>query len=98
VRRASRWRTLADLAKDNNVDLSKVVDAVLAAHTAQLDAAVKAGTLTQVQADAMQALMTSHIESQLQACTAGGAWGPGMMGGHGMMDGHGVGPGGRGTR
>jgi hypothetical protein len=91
-------KSVADLAKDENVDLSTVVDAVLAAHTAQLDAAVKAGTLTQAQADAMQALMKSRIQSQFQANTAGGAWGPGMMGGRGMADGRGFGPRGRDTR
>jgi lambda repressor-like predicted transcriptional regulator len=77
--------SIAELARQENVDLSTVADAALAAHTAQLDAAVQAGSLTQAQADAMQQLMRSRIEAQLQ--TGGGfrGWGPGMMGGRGMM-------------
>ena len=85
-------KSVADVAKDKNVDLITVVDAVLAAHTAQLDAAVKAGTLTQPQADTMTALMRSHITTQFQATSAVGPMGNGMMGGHGMM-GPGFGPG-----
>jgi hypothetical protein len=89
-------KSVAELAKEKNVDLTKVVDAALAAHTAQLDAAVKAGTLTQTQADAMKALMKSRIDSQFQTTAVSGSWGPGMMGGRGMM-GSGFGPRGRGA-
>lgn len=67
---------MAELAQDKNDDLSKIVDTALAAHTVQLDAAVKAGTLTQVQADAMQALMKSRIESHFQTATASGRVAP----------------------
>ena len=89
-------KSVADLAKEKNVDLTKVVDAALAGHEAELDAAVKAGTLTQAQADAMKTLMRSHIESQFQTTAGSGPWGNGMVGGHGMMGG-GFGPRGRGT-
>jgi hypothetical protein len=93
-------KSVADLAKDRNVDLARVVDAALAAHSAQIAAAVKAGTLTQAQADAMTALMRSHITSQFQATIAVGPMGNSMMGGHGMMrrgSGPGFGPRGFGT-
>jgi hypothetical protein len=89
-------KSVAELAREKNVDVTKVVDAALAAHTAQLGAAVKAGTLTQAQAEAMKALMKSHIDSQFQTTAAAGSWGPGMMGGRGMI-GSGFGPRGRGT-
>lgn len=45
-------KTLADLAADNDVDLDKVIDAMVAEHAARLDEKVKAGTLTQDEADA----------------------------------------------
>src|ERR1700687_1621317 len=59
-------KSVAQLAQDNNVDLTKVLAAALTAHTVHLDAAVSAGTLTQAQADAMTALMKSRIETQFQ--------------------------------
>jgi hypothetical protein len=85
-------KSVADLAQENDVDLAKVVDAALAVHTAQLEAAVNTGTLTRGQADAMTALVRSHITTQFQATSAVGPMGNGMMGGHGMM-GRGSGPG-----
>jgi alkylated DNA nucleotide flippase Atl1 len=87
-------RTVAELAADKNVPLQTVVDAAVAAHSAQLDAAVQAGTLTQAQADAMTQLTRSRMQAQLQ--TGGGfgiGQGPGMIGGRGMMGGFGMGPG-----
>jgi hypothetical protein len=81
----------ASIAQEQNVDLSKVVEAALAAHSAQLDAAVKAGTLTQAQADAMKAFMKARIESRFQDATGVAPHGFGMMGGRGMM-GPGFGP------
>ncbi|SRR6266542_4840828 len=88
--------SVADLATEKKVDLSTALDSALATHSAQLDAAVKAGMLTQAQADAMQALMTNRLQSHFQATTGFRPGDPGMMGGHGMM-GPGFGPRGRGT-
>ena len=87
---------MAELATEKGVELSKVVDAALTVHTARVDAAVQAGTLTQPQADAMTAFMKSRIETQFQANGWFGVWGPGMMAGPGMMGG-GFGPRGRGA-
>jgi polyhydroxyalkanoate synthesis regulator phasin len=44
-------KSIADIAKDEQVDTSKVVDAMVAAVHAELDQAVKDGKLTQAQAD-----------------------------------------------
>jgi hypothetical protein len=84
-------KSVATLAQERNVDLSKVVDAALAAHSAQLAAAVQAGTLTQAQADAMNAFMKARIESGFQGSAVMDSRGFGMMGGQGMM-GRGSGP------
>jgi hypothetical protein len=78
-------KSIATLAQEQGVALSTVVDAALAAHSAQLGAAVEAGALTQAQADAMTAVMRSHIESAFAASGMMGPRGFGMMGGHGMM-------------
>jgi hypothetical protein len=78
-------KSVATLAQERNVDLTTVIDAAVAAHSAQLDAAVKTGTLTQAQADAMQAFMKAGIESGFQGTAAVGPRGFGMMGGRGMM-------------
>jgi hypothetical protein len=92
-------KTVAELAQEKNVPLQTVVDAVAATYSQQLDAAVKAGTLTQAQADALMQLARSRVQAQLQ--TQAGFFpgmGPGMMGGRGMMGGgFGFGPRGRGA-
>jgi hypothetical protein len=90
-------KTIAQLAAEKNVPLQTVVDAAVAAHSAQLDAAVKAGTLTQVQADALTQLARGRIQAHLQTGAGFDYPGPGMMGGRGMMGGYGFGFGGRGA-
>jgi hypothetical protein len=85
-------KSIATLAQERNVDLTTVVAATVAAHSAQLEAAVKAGTFTQAQADAMTAFMKGRIESAFGASTAVGPRGFGMMGGRGGMMGPGFGP------
>jgi hypothetical protein len=78
-------KSVATIAQEQNVDLTQVVDAALAAHGSQLEAAVNAGAMTQAQADAMAAFMKTRIESAFQGSTAFGPHGVGMMNGHGMM-------------
>jgi hypothetical protein len=90
-------KSVEDLAKEKNVPLQTVEDAALGAHSEQLDTALKAGTLTQAQADAMKQRMRSRIETHLQTASGFGSFGPGMMGGRGMMGGIGFGPGRRGA-
>jgi hypothetical protein len=48
-------KTLADLAKSQNVDPSKVLQAIADAEKAGIDRAVKDGLMTQTQADALKA-------------------------------------------
>lgn len=80
-------KTPAAVAKEKGVDLQEVIDAIVAADKAELAAAVKAGTMTQAQADQMIAGLSQHVTDEVN----GVAGGPGGMGGHG----HG-GPGGPG--
>jgi hypothetical protein len=54
-------KSIADIAKDKQVDTSKVVDAVVAAVRADLDQAVKDGKLTQAQADEKLQNLQSRI-------------------------------------
>jgi hypothetical protein len=54
-------KSIADIAKDKQVDPSKVVDAVVAAVQADLDQAVKDGKLTQSQADEKLQNLRSRI-------------------------------------
>jgi hypothetical protein len=80
------------MASDKDIPVQTVVDAAVAAHAEQLDAAANAGTLTQVQADTMKQLMRSRIETQLQSATGFGRFGPGMTGGFGFGPGRRVKP------
>jgi len=87
-------KTVAELAAEKNVPLQTVVDAAVAAHSAELDAAVQSGTLTQAQADALTQLTRSRIQAQFQTAAGFGfGYGPGMMRGRGMLGGFGMGPG-----
>lgn len=78
-------KTIADIAKEKNVELSTVVEAVAAEHEAMLTTAVTAGRLTQEQADAHLALMkanlTTHFTRTFDANGRGGM-GMGGFGGH----------------
>ena len=65
-------QTVADVAKAHNVDLQVVIDALVADGQAELDAAVKAGTLTQAQADAEKAELTQRATDQANGTFGGG--------------------------
>jgi hypothetical protein len=75
-------QTLADVAKANNVDVKVVIDALVKDKQDELAAEVKAGTLTQAQADAEAATITQQATAQVNGTFQGG--GPGH-------DGHGAG-------
>ncbi len=84
-------KTLATLAKDKGVDLQRVTDAIVAVDKAEIAAAVKAGTMTQAQADERIANLTAHVTDEVNG-VAGGPGGHGGFGGgraHGGPDGHG---------
>jgi len=65
-------QTVAAVAKAHNVDLQVVIDALVADGQSELDAAVKAGTLTQAQADAEKANLTQRATDQANGTFAGG--------------------------
>lgn len=72
-------QTMAAVAKAHNVDPQAVIDALVADGKAELAAAVKAGTITQAQADAEQAEVVARVTAQVNGTFPMG--GPGM-GGH----------------
>ena len=77
-------KSLADVAKAKGKSVDGLEKALAAEMKKKLDAAVKAGRLTQAQADEMQARMTEHLDDLVNGTGLGGhgMGGPGM-GGHG---------------
>ncbi len=66
-------KTIADIATEQDVELSTVVDAVVATRQEALATAVTDGTITQAQADAQIALLTANLEAQFaKTLTFGG--------------------------
>ena len=70
-------QTIADVAAANNVAVQTVIDAMVAAEKAEIQADVDAGTITQAQADQKVADLTAHEIAEVN-----GTFAPGM-GGHG---------------
>ena len=83
-------KSLADVAKAHNIDPKIVVAALVASETAEIDADLAAGTITQAQADTRKAAVTARSQA-----IADGTVVPGMPGGPGGFGG-GRGPGGLG--
>ena len=67
-----KGQTVAAVAKAHNVDLQVVIDALVADGQSELDAAVKAGTITQAQADAEKANLTQRATDQANGSFNGG--------------------------
>jgi hypothetical protein len=65
-------KTVADVAKANNVAVQTVIDALVADGNDELAAAVKAGTITQAQADAEKAEITQRATDQVNGSLRGG--------------------------
>ncbi len=85
--------TLADIAKTQNVNVPTVYDAILATAKEHMDAQVKAGTMTQAQADTHLTWMKDNIANMPMFGGAGNCAmgnGMGMMGHHGMGSGNGM--------
>ncbi|MBP6469684.1 MAG: hypothetical protein KBE23_07250 [Chloroflexi bacterium] len=78
--------SIADLAAKYEVEAQVIIDAALVQHQTALDTAVAAGTLSQEQADGMQANMAAMITSRVNE-----PWGNmhGNGGGHGFGNGSG---------
>ena len=72
-------KTIADVAKANNVDPQKVIDALVQDDLAEHAAAVTAGTLTQAQAATQLANLTQHATDQVDSTPPAGP-GPGGPG------------------
>jgi hypothetical protein len=77
-------QTVAAVAKAHNVDVQKVIDALVADKKDEIAAALKAGTLTQAQADQQLANATQFVTDQVNSTGFGGGRGHGGRGGHGF--------------
>ena len=93
-------KTVHDVAKERGLTTADIVKAVMSPRVEQTNAAVKAGRLTQEQADlmikTMTEQMTQHIESGTCAGTCGTGIGPNSGRGTGQMMGGRMGGGMRG--
>jgi len=78
-------QTVAAVAKAHNVTVQTVIDALVADGKTEIAAAVKAGTMTQAQADQELANLTARVTDQVNGTGfgPGGKGGPGGFGGHG---------------
>lgn len=75
-------KTIADVAKSKGIDVSKIVDAVVANRTALLKQAVDAKRITQAQMDAELAQLKTNITNQINSKFS--PRGSGMGAGRGM--------------
>jgi len=73
-------KTLADVAKDQKVSVASLVKAMVANAEADLAAAVKAGTMTQAQADTLKSSLAERITDQVNGVRAGRGMGRGAGG------------------
>ena len=78
-------KSLADVAKAKGKSVDGLTEAIVAAHTAKLDAAVKDGKITSDQAKQILA----QLEQRVGDMVNGTAPARGAFGGHGGMRGHG---------
>lgn len=86
----STGKSIADLAANYNTDVQIIIDEALVQHQAALEAAVTAGTLTQEQADWMQANMESMITAHVnEPWGTHSGWGGGNGGHRGFGRGNG---------
>jgi hypothetical protein len=70
-------QTVAAVAKAHNVDVQAVINALVQDGLDELTAQVKAGTLTQAQADGQKASVTQRATDQVNGTLGGGMHGPG---------------------
>jgi hypothetical protein len=78
-------KTLAEIAKAKGKSVDGLEKAIAAEAKAKLDAAVKAGKLTQAQADELQSRLTEHLDDLVNGTGGhhhGGMGGPDMDGPH----------------
>jgi thymidine kinase len=77
----SAGKTIAAIAKEHNVAVSKVISTLVADENAEVDAALKAGTITSAQATQMKAHQTQRVTDMVNG--TGPAHGPDGRGGPG---------------
>ncbi|MCL5961517.1 MAG: YckD family protein [Chloroflexi bacterium] len=94
-------KSLAEIAQAKGVSDAQLVDTILAARKSALDARVRAGTLTQEQADTAYQQMQTRVKESVNRTTVGPnpaatglglGWGRGAGAGYGQS-GQGTGPG-----
>lgn len=73
----SSGQTMAQVAKAHNVDVQKVIDALVADANTEIATALKNGTITQAQADAEKAQVTQRVTDQVNRTFRGGPGGRG---------------------
>jgi hypothetical protein len=76
----AKGQTIAAIATAHNVAPQKVIDALVTDGLNELSAQVKAGTITQAQADAQKAAVTQRATDQVNGTFTGGRGGPGGAG------------------
>jgi hypothetical protein len=84
-------QTIAQIAKTKNVDLNKVIDALVADASSRIDAAVKAGHLAQAQADSLKTKLKAAISMAVNNAFPKGPAGGGFGGRFGFPGRGGVG-------
>ena len=73
-------QSIAEVAQDNGVAVSTVVDAMIAEAQSAIDQAVEDGRLTQDQADEKKADLSDRVTSIVNGETPlGGGWGHGWL-------------------
>lgn len=75
-----KGKSLAEIAKAKGVDAEKVIDTLLKARKTRLDAAVKAGRLTQAEADKMLEAYKERLKARVNSTEACVPFGPGRGG------------------
>lgn len=78
-------KSLAEVAKAKDKSVDGLKKAITAEAKTKLDAAVKAGTLTQAQADELLARTTEHLDDLVNGTGGGPGWHLGGMEGHGTF-------------
>jgi hypothetical protein len=73
--------TLADVAAEEGVEVSTLVDALVASGTERLDQAVTDGRLTREEADERIAALPERVAALVEREPRGGGWGRGLRGG-----------------
>ena len=82
-------KSLADIAKAQNVDIDKVKDAIVADFKTHLDEEVAAGDHTQAEADAKLAEFKANLDTMVNSVRPAGPMGMGGQGMGGHRGGHG---------